>query len=80
MLFDPKCLLLTLTNSPPSLPPSLPSSSCPPSIPSSGEFSGVMTEENFGALDKMAKDVAHMVDSAETNLGPVSGWTDGFKW
>lgn len=46
----------------------------------SGEFQGVMTDDNFLTLDEMAKDVARMVEGAETHLGPVLDWTDAFKW
>lgn len=39
-----------------------------------------MSADDYLTLDEMAKDVARMVDSAETHLGPVSEWSDSFKW
>lgn len=43
------------------------------------EFPGVVTADNYLSLDQMAKNVARMVASAETHLGPVSDWTEDFK-
>lgn len=39
----------------------------------------MVTTENYATLDQTAKDVARMVEGAETHFGPVSEWSDDFK-
>lgn len=42
------------------------------------EFPGLMTPDTYKTLDKTAKVVARVVDSAEKYLGPVSDWSEDF--